>query len=329
MNEQPALLKPVGPESLAREEDFWLGEIFVRPSLREVSVGKAHEILEPRVMQVLVALARANGAVVSHEELIRQCWGGRIVGDGAISRCVSKVRQLSEMGGTKAFEIDTIARVGYRLRELQLQPDFETALLSPATAPIAPPSATPSRFTNPTRWWAAGVAGLIIVIAAGLLATRHLYQAPGRERQWTVLESHLPFISADEIELYPAISPAGTIIAYSAGPTKNSRHIYLRLLKGGDPIQLTHDAFDASAPAWSRTVARSLTRFSRRGTPAGLWRSPFRPGNRVRLADAGSMSGPISLSIHPATHCFISMRPSAPRRKEFSSSIATLAGLPL
>ncbi|HEX3653363.1 MAG TPA: winged helix-turn-helix domain-containing protein [Rhizomicrobium sp.] len=117
MNERPTLLKPVGPASLAGEEDFQFGDILVRPSLREVEANGAKESLEPRVMQVLVALARANGAVVSRDDLIRQCWGGRVVGEDAINRCVSKIRQLAELGGGDAFEIDTIPRVGYRLRE--------------------------------------------------------------------------------------------------------------------------------------------------------------------------------------------------------------------
>lgn len=115
MNERPIHLKPVGPASLADEDDFRLGSILVRPSLREVCRGETREILEPRVMQVLVALARSKGAVVSRDELIRQCWGGRIVGEDAINRCVSKVRQLAEQGGDKDFEIVTIPRVGYRL----------------------------------------------------------------------------------------------------------------------------------------------------------------------------------------------------------------------
>src|SRR6185503_6736271 len=117
MNERPALLKPDGPASLADEADFQLGSMWVRPSLCEVEIGDKHDSLEPRVMQVLVALARANGAVLSRDELIRQCWGGRIVGDDAINRCVSKVRQLSEFSGSNAFEVDTIPRVGYRLRQ--------------------------------------------------------------------------------------------------------------------------------------------------------------------------------------------------------------------
>lgn len=115
MNERPTLLKPVGPESLANEEDFQLGDIVVRPSLLEVRAGNVRETLEPRVMQVLVALAGANGMVVSRDELIRECWGGRIVGEDAINRCVARIRRLMHLSGRKSFEVETIPRVGYRL----------------------------------------------------------------------------------------------------------------------------------------------------------------------------------------------------------------------
>jgi len=90
---------------------------------------------------------------------------------------------------------------------------------------------------------------VIVLIAASLIAARFVNSS--RNPEWIVAESHLPFISAAEVELYPAIAPDGTMIAYSAGPNRNSRHIYLRLMRGGDPIQLTHDGYDAAAPAWS------------------------------------------------------------------------------
>lgn len=115
MNERPTLLKPVGPESLANEDDFRLGDIRVRPSLLEVRAGDVRETLEPRVMQVMVALAGANGMVVSRDELIRECWGGRVVGEDAINRCVARIRRLAELSGRRSFEIETIPRVGYRL----------------------------------------------------------------------------------------------------------------------------------------------------------------------------------------------------------------------
>ena len=64
-------------------------------------------------MQVLVALVRRPGEVVSRDELIATCWSGRIVSDDAINRCIAKARRLGT--AYNAFVIETVARVGYRL----------------------------------------------------------------------------------------------------------------------------------------------------------------------------------------------------------------------
>src|ERR1700692_3185623 len=140
MNQRPALLKPVGPESLASEDDFRLGDILVRPSLREIRAGETVETLEPRVMQVLVVLAAARGAVVSRDELILKCWGGRIVGEAAINRCIWTLRELGEKNGGAAFKIETIPRVGYRLLSAQTdngppQPQWSDATRAQTDAP--------------------------------------------------------------------------------------------------------------------------------------------------------------------------------------------------
>src|SRR5690349_14207984 len=97
---------------LGREADFQLGGLTVRPSRRALAAGAERSILEPRVMQALVALARSRGEVVSRDALIAMCWNGRIVGDDAINACVTKVRRAGEASG--AYEIETIPRVGYR-----------------------------------------------------------------------------------------------------------------------------------------------------------------------------------------------------------------------
>jgi len=64
-------------------------------------------------MQVLVALARAAGAIVSRDDLITTCWSGRIVGEDAINRVISRLRRLADETG--GFRIETITKVGYRL----------------------------------------------------------------------------------------------------------------------------------------------------------------------------------------------------------------------
>jgi DNA-binding winged helix-turn-helix (wHTH) protein/TolB-like protein len=104
------------PVDLAREAGFALGAIEVRPATREVISSGTPEILEPRVMQVLVALSRRRGEVVSRDQLILSCWGGRAVGDDAINRCIARIRRLSESHG--GFSLETIPRVGYRLSEV-------------------------------------------------------------------------------------------------------------------------------------------------------------------------------------------------------------------
>lgn len=158
---------------LAREADFDLGNIRVSPSTRQVESQVQNETLEPRIMQVLVVLARRRGEVVSRDELIQACWGGRAVGDDALNRCISRVRKLGESG---QFNLETIPRVGYRLWVTgePARPEAESTPAStpaPASVPAAAPasasaSASPlPRPAAPSRrnlgFAAAGMAALV------------------------------------------------------------------------------------------------------------------------------------------------------------------------
>jgi DNA-binding winged helix-turn-helix (wHTH) protein/tetratricopeptide (TPR) repeat protein len=102
---------------LAHELPFQLGSVHITPATRQVEGGGRSVTVEPRVMQVLVALARAGGGIVTRDDLIDRCWDGRIVSDDAINRVLSRLRQLSSEIGSASFTIETIARVGYRLVE--------------------------------------------------------------------------------------------------------------------------------------------------------------------------------------------------------------------
>jgi DNA-binding winged helix-turn-helix (wHTH) protein/tetratricopeptide (TPR) repeat protein len=101
--------------SLAHADDFRLGSVFVRPSTRTVVGASGPVTIEPRVMQLLVALARADGDILSRDDLIQHCWGGVVVGENAIHRAVSQLRRVALTAGGGSFTIDTISRVGYRL----------------------------------------------------------------------------------------------------------------------------------------------------------------------------------------------------------------------
>jgi len=113
MHERAALRARV---DLAYEAAFFLAGLSVDPAQRTV-IGPdgLSERVEPRVMQVLVALVRANGKPLSRDDLAESCWGGLNVGDDAISRVVVRVRRLGEGMANGRFTVETLPRVGYRL----------------------------------------------------------------------------------------------------------------------------------------------------------------------------------------------------------------------
>jgi DNA-binding winged helix-turn-helix (wHTH) protein len=106
----------IGRIQLAHEPPIELGSIIVEPALRRIAHHDGREeIVEPRVMQVFVALIRSGGRILARDDLIACCWEGRIVGDDAINRVISRLRRIEETLGCGLFRIETINKVGYRL----------------------------------------------------------------------------------------------------------------------------------------------------------------------------------------------------------------------
>jgi DNA-binding winged helix-turn-helix (wHTH) protein/TolB-like protein len=155
---------------LAAEPDFAIGPLLVSPSLREVRAADRRETVEPRVMQVLIALVRADGAVVSRDTLIEHCWGGRIVGDDAINRCIAKVRSLAEFPGAPAFEIMTVPRVGYLLRPFTTAAEISPAELQRTADQDAHPE---GRHAGRFALWA--ILAIFMIAAVGTAAYLNLY----------------------------------------------------------------------------------------------------------------------------------------------------------
>lgn len=123
--------------------EFSLGNAVIRPPSREIAFAGRVTMVEPKVMQMLVALARESGRVVPREELILNCWDERIVGEDAVNRVIGKLRRAARDAAGGAFLIETVARVGLRLR-----------IDDPAAAPppeAAPPALTPLPSPRPHK----------------------------------------------------------------------------------------------------------------------------------------------------------------------------------
>ena len=101
---------------LTREPDVVVGGVIIQPTACEVVADGRRIRLQPRVMQVLIALARAGGQPVSREALALVCWGDVTVGEDALNQLrPAAARGWPTAKACSAFAIETIPRIGYRL----------------------------------------------------------------------------------------------------------------------------------------------------------------------------------------------------------------------
>ena len=108
--------RTAGQIRLVQEQPLALGPLQIDPALRRVVHDDGREeFLQPRVMQVLVALVRAEGQILSRDDLLRSCWSGVVVGEDAIDRVIGRLRRLADWAGRGAVDVQTITKVGYRL----------------------------------------------------------------------------------------------------------------------------------------------------------------------------------------------------------------------
>jgi serine/threonine-protein kinase len=105
--------------------------------------------------------------------------------------------------------------------------------------------------------WAAGIGLVTAAALAGFLVARRPAEAAIR------FGARSPLTVDPGLEIDPAISPDGQLVAYAAGPLTDSR-IYVRQTDGGRPIALAADVAGAQRlPYWAPDGRRILFRSAR------------------------------------------------------------------
>lgn len=77
--------------------------------------GESHK-LEPRLMRLLVTLARAGGAVVPAASLLATVWSGVVVTPSSLYESISRLRKLLGRDEHGDDALESVPRKGYRLR---------------------------------------------------------------------------------------------------------------------------------------------------------------------------------------------------------------------
>jgi DNA-binding winged helix-turn-helix (wHTH) protein/tetratricopeptide (TPR) repeat protein len=270
--------------------------------------GRVHS-LEPRMMQVLVTLAKANGQVVTRAELVELCWEGRVVGDDSLNRVIWRLRQLSRSLGSGAFEVETIARVGFRLEV-------------PGRAAAPPePASIEARLARPSRRTllaggaaAAGLASLGAFAWVGGTAhapnpdAKRFYERAMQLRGQAALsqaEQSIPFlkeatrIDPDYAEAWGALGWAyRSLLDY--GPRADEKRLLISARSAADRA-LELDPDDADARVTMLELQPRMRRWGdqERGFRAILAKHPDHGVAQYRLVDVLSETGRWSETIAP------------------------------
>jgi DNA-binding winged helix-turn-helix (wHTH) protein/TolB-like protein/tetratricopeptide (TPR) repeat protein len=172
---------------------FKVGPWEARPLTGELIGGGEPTRLEPKVMEVLVALAQQPGEVVEREELLRRVWGNRAaVSDEPLTRCIAELRRAFGDSRQAPTYIQTIPKRGYRLvcPVTLLQPSISSPGAAndggPVTTGASPQLPTQAQSSMPTlpqrRLWR--FAWLVASLAAAIPLLISLV-LPGRDREAT------------------------------------------------------------------------------------------------------------------------------------------------
>jgi DNA-binding winged helix-turn-helix (wHTH) protein len=155
-------------------QPFSLGSITVLPSRLSLDVeGELHAV-EPLAMRVLLCLVEANGRVVTREEVIQSVWPDGYAGDGSLSRAVWSLRQVMKDDAKRPQFIETVPRVGYRLKaEIHVPVSDVSAKRRDRQQP-----AEVERLRNSVRRLKAAVAVLSLILVGVLLGWQYYPMGP-------------------------------------------------------------------------------------------------------------------------------------------------------
>ena len=71
--------------------------------------------LEPKVLQVLLRLAKSPGELVTHQELLQHAWPDVVVEANALQRCIAQLRKTFNDDAKTQQVIRTHPKKGYSL----------------------------------------------------------------------------------------------------------------------------------------------------------------------------------------------------------------------
>jgi DNA-binding winged helix-turn-helix (wHTH) protein/TolB-like protein len=260
---------------------FWIGDYIVDSKRNRVAGPAGETVLQPKVIDVLCALAERPCEVLSRSELIDRVWGKEYGADESLTRAISQLRKAFGDAREVPQVIETISKRGYRLM----------------TMPVAVGIGASSSRRSSRRLIFAGILAVALIIGAGLLALK-LWPAespPVRSDRTGIVVTVQPFASEDralpmnglddelstELARSPLVRARTGISSGAAGADTLQYHLRGEVHRLGDELRIGVRLDDAASGevVWGETFDRPYdAQFSARASViAEIARDSFLP----------------------------------------------------
>lgn len=277
--------------------------------------------IEPRIMHVLVCLAARPGCVLSRRELIDTVWQDVVVREEALTHAVSQLRRVLGDSSRSALAIETIRKGGYRLL-LPVSPiDHRDDSGRPATRPT----------TDRGRPRVVRFSGAILLGALALPLIAWMVWGSDRNRTGSLdlTAQARPVTSLEGSEIFPALSPDGTLLAFSHAARGTDHYdLYVTPVAGGDIRPLTSQPGLETHATWSPS-GETLAFFRHHDGRHGVFSVPAIGGQeKTLLTDCAGLHG-MDWSPSGEALCVGLRRPDDQGRSQFILCEVSLPGLGL
>lgn len=201
-----------------------VGDCEVDLALNEIRSQDRSTRLTPKAAAVLEVLLYTAGQPVSRERLLAEAWRGEFPTEDVVTHAIGELRRAFGDDTRAPTYIRTLARVGYAL----VAPAGPLRDV-PATADAAPEPETAATRSRRLPWLAAALLLAVVAAAGGW------WLPAGRDAPGSAPLIHAPLLQPDPVtslpggELFPALSPDASLMAFSADPEGTGLRVYLQV----------------------------------------------------------------------------------------------------
>jgi len=211
---------------------------------------RAGETLEaqPKVLAALEVFLAAPGRLLTRDELLDRLWPGLHVGEEALTQTIRKLRLLLGDDAEAPRYLQTAVKRGYRfiapVERIEVAEPKPSQVSEASSAPPLPNSDAPARSRR--RRTALAAVALGVGLAALLMVAFREREPAGSARLWAAEPRRLT--SSPRLEIQPAISPDGELVAFSAASDEAAApgelDLWVMAVAGGDALRLTATPLD-------------------------------------------------------------------------------------